>query len=211
MRNVTFQQLSDEELISRMRTCTPENSDYKLEKIKGTVRSLANRYYLIGADKDDLVQEGMIGLFKAIRDYRSDRGSSFYSFAVLCIKREMFTAVSKYQSKKNMPLNNSVSFSSELVQNKSVEEPAQLQDILQAESSQQPEQVVLDNEFENLFIKISEAYLSEKETSVLKLLIEGKGYREIAEELSMPPKSVDNAIQRCRQKLGKVWLADKQS
>ncbi len=206
MGDTEFQGKSDEALIGQMRKGAVEVSDYLVNKYKGTVRALADKYYLIGADKEDLVQEGMIGLFKAVRDYREGRNSSFYSFAVLCIKREMFTAINKYHSKKNMPLNNYVSFSSALEDRDfSEERPAKLQDVLEAENTFNPEQVALDNEFIDDFEQISRDVFSEKEGRVMELLLQGKGYKEIAKELSMTPKSVDNAIQRCKQKLGRIW------
>lgn len=206
MKHGQFQGKSDEALIAQMRKGAVEVSDYLVNKYKGAVRSLADKYYLIGADREDLVQEGMIGLFKAVRDYREDRNTSFYSFAVLCIKREMFTAINKYHSKKNLPLNNYVSLSAELENEHAGQESApKLLDVLESESASNPEQVALDNEFIDDFEQISKDVFSEKEGRVMELLLQGKSYREIAGELSLSPKSVDNAIQRCKQKLGRIW------
>ncbi len=204
MEKDRWKEQSDEKLISQMQQGTAQVWDYLVNKYKGTVRSLANRYYLIGADKEDLVQEGMIGLFKAVRDYRPDRNASFYSFAVLCIKREMFTAINKYHSKKNSPLNNYVSFSAKLEENSRDQETAgKLLDVLEAESAFDPVQAAIDKEFLETFEETAKDFLSETEGKVLHLMIQGKGYREIADALSMSPKSADNAVQRCKQKLTK--------
>ncbi len=204
-----FKGKTDEALIQQMRQGAVQVSDYLMDKYKGTVRALADRYYLIGADKEDLVQEGMIGLFKAVRDYQPDRNSSFYSFAVLCIKREMFTAINKYHSKKNMPLNTYISLSAE--EKDPAFDPEQkenLIDRLEDRKGFDPEQAVIDSEFLKDFQEQSREFLSDMEAKVLALLINGKNYREIAEELSMTPKSADNAIQRCKQKIGRLWNMD---
>ncbi len=205
MNKSDFKGKTDEELLVQMREGLEEVSEHLIDKYKGTVRYLANQYYLIGADKEDLLQEGMIGLFKAIRDFRSNKNSSFYTFAVLCIKREMFSAINKYHSKKNSPLNNYVSFSETLEENSGDKEnPGTVLDLLESESIFTPEQAALDNEFLESFEELSSELLSDKEYQVMQLFLQGKGYREIAEELSMTPKSADNALQRSKQKLAKL-------
>lgn len=204
MGDFGFEGKTDEELV-QMKEHSAQVSEYLINKYKGTVRYLANQYYLIGADKEDLLQEGMIGLFKGIRDYRPEKNCSFYSFAVLCIKREMFTAINRYHSKKNHPLNHYVSFSEALEDaGEGKDNTGTVLDLLESESVYTPEQVALDNEFLEAFEELSSAYLSDKEYQVLQLVLQGKEYREIAQELSMTPKAADNAIQRCKQKLGKL-------
>lgn len=211
MKKADFIGMTDETLLVHMREGAEDISGYLIDKYKGTVRYFANQYYLIGADKEDLIQEGMIGLFKAIRDYRPGKNSSFYSFAVLCIKREMFTAINKYHSKRNGPLNNYISFSETLEENNGDKEnPGTVLDLLESESTFTPEQVALDNEFMESFEEITSEYLSEKEYQVMQLFLQGKGYREIAKELSMTPKSADNALQRSKQKLGKLLRLEKE-
>lgn len=200
-----FAQQTDEQLLEKLRGRDEEVLEYLTEKYKGLVRTLANQYYLAGGDKEDLVQEGMIGLFKAIRDYRPDRNASFYSFAVLCIKRSLYTAITRSQSKSNRPLNEYISLSADVDADMSEKEGTQtLLDALEAESAFTPEQVVLDQDFLNDFAQQSTEHLSETEYKVMNLLLEGKTYQEIAQILSVSPKSADNAIQRCRQKLKKI-------
>lgn len=201
-----FEAQTDEMLLEQLRSGSAEVLDYLTEKYKGMVRTLANQYYLAGADREDLVQEGMIGLFKAIRDYRADRNSSFYSFAVLCIKRSMYTAITRSQSKSNQPLNEYISLSADIDADTAGKEGAgTLLEALEAESVYTPEQVVLDQDFLNDFAQQSTEHLSDTEYKVMNLLLEGRTYQEIAAALSISPKSADNAIQRCRQKLKKIY------
>lgn len=200
-----FTQQTDEQLLEKLRDKDEKIFEYLTEKYKGLVRALANKYYLAGGDKEDLVQEGMIGLFKAIRDYRPDRNASFYSFAVLCVKRSLYTAITRSQSKSNRPLNEYISLSTDADADMAGKEGTQtLLDALEAESMFTPEQVVLDQDFLNDFAQQSTEHLSETEYKVMNLLLEGKTYQEIAQILSISPKSADNAIQRCRQKLKKI-------
>lgn len=196
---------TDEEWLSRLRDGDPEAADYLSEKYKSLVRALADRYYLEGADKEDLVQEGMIGLFKAMRDYRADKGAGFYSFAVLCIRRSMYTAMEKYHSSGNRPLNEYVSLSAEKSGNAAdVDGGKTLLDSLESDRGMNPEQIVLDRDFLSDFAQQSTEHLSQTEYRVMNLLLEGKSYLEIADILAISPKSADNAIQRCRQKLKKI-------
>lgn len=203
MENSRFQNKKDEELLAQ-KDIDHEVSEYLLEKYKYMVRALANQYYLVGADKEDLVQEGMIGLFKAIRDFRAEKGSSFYSFASLCINRELQTAITRSQSKKNSPLNNYVSISANDDAGKAETEHAHLIDTLEAQDASNPEQAAIDKEFLMQFENEASSCLSELEYQVMRLLLDGNGYREIAEQLCVSPKSVDNAIQRCKQKLLRI-------
>ena len=170
--------------------------DYLLEKYKNLVRKKANALFLLGGDTDDLIQEGMIGLFKAVRDYDPAGGSSFYSFAGLCITRQMYKAVEAAARKKHSPLNSYVSLSDSgdmEVDAMLFQEPAQ--------SEGNPERILLQQEqMEQLLEQMQDA-LSPMERQVLNLYLSGNNYHQIAKILDKPEKSIDNALQRIRQKL----------
>lgn len=179
---------SDEELIGKLRQGEDGIMDYILEKYKPLVRKCANAMYLIGGETEDLIQEGMIGLFKAIRDYRTDRESSFFHFARLCINRQLYSAIEASNRKKHQPLNTYVSFSEQGTENS-----------LGFTSS--PEQLVIEQElWETLWSRLNDD-LSRMEKQVLQLYLEGKNYVQIAEIMEKSPKSIDNALQRIRQKI----------
>ncbi|MBQ0058529.1 MAG: sigma-70 family RNA polymerase sigma factor, partial [Lachnospiraceae bacterium] len=154
------------------------------------VRSLAHARFLVGGETDDLIQEGMIGLMKAIRDYRSDKGASFKTFATMCIVRQQTTAIENASRQKNRPLNDSVLLSGE-----------ELETALFYMRHSSPEDILLDKESEKELAKRITEVLSSFEKQVLLLYLEDKGYREIAEELEKSPKTIDNALQRIRNKV----------
>jgi len=168
-------------------------------KYRSFVRCKARSYFLAGADRDDVVQEGMIGLYKAIRDYRSDRQSSFRSFAELCVTRQLITAIKTASRQKHGPLNTYVS----LQRSATTEEEGDrvLSDILAARDVCDPAEIVI-SAWETASIKegFTEA-LSSFESDVLSLYVEGKSYNDIADQLSRHPKAVDNALQRVKRKV----------
>lgn len=170
-----------------------------MSRYRSFVRCKARSYFLAGADRDDVIQEGMIGLYKAIRDYKCERQSSFRSFAELCITRQLITAIKTAKRQKHSPLNTYVS----LNRSASVEEEGEriLSDILAAKEVCDPAELVI-SEWEALNIKkgFSEV-LSPLESEVLRLYIEGKSYQEIAENLGRHVKSIDNALQRVKRKV----------
>lgn len=190
-----YEEFSDEVLIGMYRQGDAEIMDYIMEKYKPLVRKHANTLFLIGGEPEDLIQEGMIGLFKAIRDYRDDRDAGFCHFAEICIKRQLATALEASNRKKQQPLNNYVPFSSE-----DSEESGGVFG-LWAGSSESPEQLVLEQEKLSEFVENIKEKLSRMERSVLNLYLEGYNYNQIAVVMDKPVKSIDNALQRIRQKI----------
>ena len=187
---------SDEELIARLRDGQDEIMDYLIDKYKHLVRKKAKVMFLIGGDTDDLIQEGMIGLFKAIRDYRSDREASFFHFAELCINRQLYSAVEASNRKKHVPLNTYVSFYSQ-----TMEEGKSLAETLLTDQMDDPEQLVIEQENFTAFWEQLREQLSALERQVLDAYLEGKNYRQIAEELGKSPKTIDNALSRIKGKI----------
>ena len=185
-----YRQCSDEELIERLRNGESEISDYLMEKYKGTVKKRARAMYLIGGETDDLIQEGMIGLFKAVQDYRPDREASFRTFAGLCIDRQLYSAVKNSTRQKHIPLNSYVSLSEE-------EESGSLEGLW----SENPEALVIDRENTGILEKEISKALSPMENKVLDYYLRGYGYVQFAEIMGKTPKSIDNALQRIRGKI----------
>ena len=191
-----YQKLADEELIQKLREGDERIMDYILEKYKPLVLRKANAMFLIGGDTDDLIQEGMIGLFKAIRDYRSDREASFFHFAELCINRQLYSAGEASNRKKHVPLNTYVSFYSQ-----TTEEGKSLAETLLTDQMDDPEQLVIEQENFTAFWEQLREQLSALERQVLDAYLEGKNYRQIAEELGKSPKTIDNALSRIKGKI----------
>ncbi|MCI8430030.1 MAG: sigma-70 family RNA polymerase sigma factor [Lachnospiraceae bacterium] len=180
-----YENLTDEELLKRLEDGEAEVTEYLLDKYKPLVKRQARTLYLIGGENDDLIQEGMIGLFKAIRGFHTDGEYSFYTFAELCITRQMYTAVQASKRKKHAPLNSYISLD---------EEP-------QIFTEQNPEVLVLDQEaLENRYDQIHRN-LSDMEKLVLELYLKGKTYQQIASVIGKNEKAVDNTIQRVKKKL----------
>lgn len=192
--------LSDEELVSLYRNGRKEAADILVEKYKNLVRMKARTYFLIGADNDDIIQEGMIGLYKAIRDFNPDKEVVFMSFASLCIGRQIRTAITINNRKKNIPLNESVSLDAPVSEDDN-DNSISLGDILMSDNSNNPEAMFIDKEQTHLTEQKISDNLSTMEKKVLELYMEGMSYAEIALHLNRPEKSVDNAIQRIRNKI----------
>ena len=190
-----YDDYSDEELIEKLRQGQKDIMDYILEKYKPLVRKRTNAMYLIGGENEDLIQEGMIGLFKAIRDYHSNRDSGFYHFAELCINRQLYTALEASNRKKHMPLNSYVSLS-----NQEGEESLQVSEEMIGRS-RSPEQMVIEQEVLDEFTRKLMGRLSKLESRVLGLYLDGENYNQIAEEIEKSPKYGDNTLQRIRQKI----------
>ena len=195
-----FEDMQDEEIIMLATTGNSKAVDYIINKYVKLVRSKARPYFLIGADREDIIQEGMIGLFKAIRDYKTDRYSSFRVFAEVCITRQIITAIKTATRQKHIPLNSYVSLNKPLFDD---DNDRTLLDIIDEKSSLDPEQMYINREqFTSIEEKIYKV-LSSLEKKVLKLYLEGKSYIEIADKLEKPMKSIDNALQRVKRKLEK--------
>lgn len=200
-----YETCEDEELILRLRDGEEKITDYIMEKYKNLVRSKAGSMYILGADREDLIQEGMIGLFKAIRDYDTGRDASFATFAELCVARQMYTAVQAAGRKKHAPLNSYVSLYAGNGSDKT-EEEKELLDSLVSRDEQNPEEMLIDRENVERIEKAIESELSSFERQVLDLYLTGMKYTEIARVLGKDDKSTDNALQRCRSKIRKALL-----
>ena len=185
-----YSKYADEELISRLRQGESEIEDYLMEKYKNLARARARAMYLIGGETDDLIQEGMIGLFKAIRDYDEAKEASFQTFARLCIERQLYRTIEASNRLKNHPLNSYVSLSDE----------ASEEDLRQ-NWEESPEAIILDREHTGDMIKKIRHVCSPFENHVLELYMRGYDYRKIAEMMDKTPKSIDNALQRIRTKV----------
>ena len=188
-----FDNISDEALIARLRDGETIIEDYLMEKYKGLVRQKARAMFLIGGDTDDLIQEGMIGLFKAVRDFQPGREATFATFARMCIDRQIYSAIQNSNRQKHLPLNSYFSLNQE-------DESSPIWEL----SVENPEEIIIDQETtRDLQQKISD-YLSPMENKVLDLYLKGEGYVEIGRILGKSPKSIDNALQRIRAKIREV-------
>lgn len=194
-----FEKKTDEQLILELRGGETAVIDYLMEKYKGLVRQKAKAMYLWGGENDDLIQEGMIGLFKAVQDYDPEAGASFYSFARLCISRQMYSAIKASQRKKHLPLNSYVSiYSSD--DGKQDGGGLPLAETIQAGAESNPEEMFLETEYSNVFEEKLESRLSKLENRVLYLHLMGMDYLTIADIMDKSPKAIDNALQRIKGK-----------
>lgn len=189
-----YEAFSDEELIEKLRQGEDDITDYILEKYKPLVRKKTNAMYLIGGETEDLIQEGMIGLFKAIRDYKPNKDASFYHFAELCINRQLYSALEASNRKKHQPLNSYISLSEQ-------EHPDAVAAELLVDKESGPEQMVIEQEVWEEYKKRLAQKLSRMENQVLQYYLDGNHYIQIAEMMGKSPKSIDNALQRIRQKI----------
>lgn len=198
----TYNKIPDEQLICRLRNDEDEIMDYLMIKYKSMVRRKARAMYLIGGDNDDLIQEGMIGLIKAVRNFDSEAGQSFSSFAELCVSRQMYSAIASSKRKKHIPLNSYVSLYDE--GNHEDEKALPLIDTIEPEVENNPETLYFGKESSEAFIEELKENLSDLENRVLYLHMLGTNYRDIANLLDKSPKTIDNALQRIRTKAGKL-------
>lgn len=197
---MNYTTLQDEEVISLIHNGQSDATEYLLKKYAPLVKKSIRTLYLIGADTEDLSQEGMIGLFKAIQSYQSDNNASFYTFAKLCIDRQIYSAIKASNRKKHIPLNSYISFYSKMN-----EDEIELIDNLEAGNDSNPEQIILDRENTTNIEDILEEHLSKMEKQVLSLYLQGNSYADIGVELGKSSKSIDNAIQRIRDKVKKLY------
>lgn len=198
-----YNKLEDSEIITLIRQGDQFALDYLIQKYRGFVRVKASMYFLVGADHEDIVQEGMIGLYKAIRDYDSTRRASFRAFADLCIIRQIITAIKTATRQKHIPLNSYISLDKPI---KSEESERTLLDVLtNTDQNDDPEKLVINQEshgqVEGKLVNI----LSRFECDVLTLYLDGQTYQEISDELNRHVKSVDNALQRTKRKLERYF------
>ena len=199
-----YQNETDEMLIERLRDGERDITDYIMNKYKNLVRSKAKSMYILGADNEDLIQEGMIGLFKAIRDYDAGRDASFFTFADLCISRQMYTAVQASNRKKHMPLNSYISLYATSHEEENGRESEEFINFLGLDTQKDPEQLLIDKEYVLSLEKKIEEELSAFEKQVLDLYLTGMTYTQIARVLGRDEKSTDNALQRMKAKIRKV-------
>jgi RNA polymerase sporulation-specific sigma factor len=192
---MNYSEYSDEVLIEKLRDGDTEIADFIMEKYKPLVRKKTNAMYLIGGEPEDLIQEGMIGLFKAVRDFNLEKEVSFFSFAEICITRQLYSALEASNRKKHIPLNTYVSFS-----NQEDEDGLNLEQMV-TEQTLSPEQILIEQERKQEFFDKLEEKLSRMERNVLYLYLEGSSYTQIAEKMGKTPKSIDNSLQRIRGKI----------
>ena len=184
--------IKDEELISRFKNGESEILDYLMEKYKNMVRKKARTMFLIGGENDDLIQEGMIGLFKAVRDYQPDKDASFQTFAGICVDRQIYNAIQSSNRQKHQPLNSYISLS---------EQDGENEEHLGDAWVENPESIIIDQENVQSLEQEITTTLSPMENQVLEYYLAGNGYGEIAQIMGKTPKSIDNALQRIRTKI----------
>ncbi|UAL52424.1 RNA polymerase sporulation sigma factor SigH [Bacillus sp. CMF21] len=193
-----FHALLDEQVVELVHNGDSDALDYLITKYRNFVRAKARSYFLIGADREDIIQEGMIGLYKAIRDFREDKLTSFKAFAELCITRQIITAIKTATRQKHIPLNSYVSLDKPIYDEES---DRTLMDVISGAKVMDPEELIINQEeFDDIELKMGEL-LSDLERKVLVLYLDGRSYQEISEELNRHVKSIDNALQRVKRKL----------
>jgi RNA polymerase sporulation-specific sigma factor len=193
-----FRQLQDESLVEYVREGDSAALEFLITKYKNFVRAKSRSYFLIGADHEDILQEGMIGLYKAIRDFQGDKQSSFKAFAELCITRQIITAIKTATRQKHIPLNSYVSLDKPIYDEDS---DRTLLDVICGSKVSDPEELLINQEeFDDIELKMGEI-LSDLERKVLMHYLDGRSYQEISEDLNRHVKSIDNALQRVKRKL----------
>lgn len=202
-----YKDLEDELIVELVHQGETEALDYLVHKYRLFVRAKARSYFLIGADREDIIQEGMIGLFKAIRDYKDDKLTSFKAFAELCITRQIITAIKTATRQKHIPLNSYVSLDKPVYDEES---DRTLMDMISASELADPEELIINKEeYDHIEVTMTEL-LSDLERKVLALYLDGQTYQEISEELNRHVKSIDNALQRVKRKLEKYLESRKE-
>ena len=200
-----LEEMTDEQVVKVAQTGDGEALEYLLNKYKNFVRTKARSYFLIGADHEDIVQEGMIGLYKAIRDYKEEKLSSFRAFAELCVTRQIITAIKTATRQKHIPLNSYISLNKPIYDEES---DRTLLDVITEDRPTNPEEMLINREDLSLIEGRIGQMLSELEKQVLVRYMEGKSYVEISAEMGRHVKSIDNALQRIKRKLMK-YLEEK--
>ena len=199
--------MNDEEIVVSAKEGNEKALNYLINKYKNFVRSKTKTYFLIGADREDIFQEGMIGLYKAIRDYKEDKLSSFKAFAEICITRQIITAVKTATRQKHIPLNSYISLNKPLYDEES--ERTLIDIIGNIDTISDPEEMMISREeIAGMETKLNKV-LSKLELDVLALYLEGKSYQEVAVEMDRHVKSIDNALQRVKRKLEKFFEEEK--
>ena len=195
-----FKDKLDEEIVAEAKNGNTRAQEYLISKYENFVKAKAKSYFLIGADKEDIYQEGMIGLYKAIRDFNPDKLSTFKAFAELCVTRQIITAIKTATRQKHIPLNTYVSLNKPIYEEES---ERTLLDVLAGFKITDPEELVISQEEKNRIEEEIQKVLSRLELEVLNSYLDGKSYQEIACDLDRHAKSIDNALQRVKRKLEK--------
>ena len=198
-----YEKIPDEQLIKKLRAGESDIMDFIMVKYKSMVRKKARAMYLLGGENEDLIQEGMIGLIKAVRDFDESQGASFFSFAELCVSRQMYTAIEASKRKKHLPLNSYVSLYEES-ETEGEGKRLALIDTIEPEQENNPEALYFGKEYTEALIENLKENLSTLENYVLYLHIMGTDYKTIAELLDKSPKAIDNALQRIKNKAEKM-------
>lgn len=192
-----FEDMSDEELIKKSNSGDKHALEFLLHRYKELVNIKVSKYFIIGAEKEDIIQEGMIGLYKAIKDYKFDKQNSFKSFANMCIERQLITAIKTSNRQKHIPLNSYLSLNNTAFEN---EEDTELIEIFNSKTAEDPLDTITKKEYYKSVEDAIDKNLSGFEKQVLNRYLQGESYIDIAAKLNTPVKSVDNAIQRIRKK-----------
>ena len=200
-----FDEMTDEQVVRIAQDGNGEAMEHLLDKYKNFVRTKARSYFLIGADHEDIVQEGMIGLYKAIRDYREEKLSAFRAFAELCVTRQIITAIKTATRQKHIPLNSYISLNKPIYDEES---DRTLLDVITEDAPTNPEEMLINREDLSIIEGRIGQMLSDLEKQVLVRYMEGKSYVEISQEMGRHVKSIDNALQRIKRKLLK-YLEEK--
>ena len=198
--NNNYNNMSDDELLELINKKDTDALDFLICKYKDLVNSKVNKYFIIGAEKEDIVQEGLIGLYKAIKDYKPDKQNSFKSFANLCIERQLITAIKSSNRQKHMPLNSYLSLNMTAFENEDGNNDTQIVDVLENTVIEDPLDTITKKEYFEEIQNSIHKNLSKFEEQVLQRFIQGESYEVIAKKLDTPVKSIDNAIQRIRKK-----------
>lgn len=204
-RDLPYDQMSDEQIITLSQNGNMYAMEAILNRYKGFVASRARPYFLIGGNHEDMIQEGMIGLYKAVRDYLPDKQATFRSFAEICITRQMITAIKTATRQKHQPLNSYISLSRPAFDENSEQT---LADVVLGSSCMNPEELVINKESYDACENAISKALSQMEYDILALYLQGKSYQEISEQIHKSPKSIDNALQRVKRKLERLLLRD---
>lgn len=202
-KGIDYINMTDEQLIKLEKKHDEVATDVLIERYRDIVNAKVSKYYIAGAERDDIIQEGLIGLFKAIKNFDLSKQKSFKSFANLCVERQIITAIKGSNRQKHMPLNSYVSLTDNSYENSEGDVESQLLDVISSNDTEDPLETVTKNEYyDNVKTTINKS-LSNFEKEVLNRYIEGESYIQIAKSLNSPVKSVDNAIQRIRRKTAK--------
>lgn len=202
-----YSNLKDEEIISQIKSGDKDALSYLLEKYKNLVNIKVSKYFMIGAEKEDILQEGMIGLFKAIQSFNEKKQNSFKSFANICIERQLITAIKSSNRQKHMPLNTYLSLNTAAYDNNE-DDSVELIDTFNSKTAEDPLETIMKKEYYNEVEEAINKNLSKFEKQVLDRYLKGESYVAIARKLDSPVKSVDNAIQRIRKKATKNMMGN---